>query len=543
MAEVVATDRPVVLVTDVLQMASVQQGQPRVLTGEVGLETPVRWVHVAAGSGIAGLLAGGELILTTGAGWPRDLATLLAEVNELLQAGISGLFIEHGSRFTNIPEQVIDLCRTRGVALVELTRETSFVRVTEQVHRSILEEQSEALTARDQVQQMLTTLGLNRAPVDYVVQQLAATLSTTVVLESSLGEVVSWAGATASAKPSEVLALWPRNTAELLPEGWAGVAVESRDTRWGQLVAQPGPAHPAGRHTVLELAAVAIALGRLADPLERGDRWMSLGAKRVLDDLLQGQYRSDAEITAQLRAMGIIFEGSHVHAFSLQLEQSAAASHMHDLDDRVAELLDAIAPQGKVLAAQHVDNTGLILGILSLPRATKSVAELEPKLVARLENALLGSDGVRVRVALGPEATVISELVTSVDMASSVDFFIPTVETEHVVLCVIAKQQLAFFVNELKNDERLSRFTRSALMPLVEYEREHGGDLLRVLNAYVRHPTNRSQAAHAAQLSRSVFYQRLDLIQDLLGVDLTDGTVLASLLLALEAAPHLHLAS
>ena len=59
--------------------------------------------------------------------------------------------------------------------------------------------------------------------------------------------------------------------------------------------------------------------------------------------------------------------------------------------------------------------------------------------------------------------------------------------------------------------------------------------LLRVLRAYLEHPTNRSLAAQRARLSRSVFYQRLALIEELLGVDLTNGTVIATLTVALLA--------
>ena len=46
---------------------------------------------------------------------------------------------------------------------------------------------------------------------------------------------------------------------------------------------------------------------------------------------------------------------------------------------------------------------------------------------------------------------------------------------------------------------------------------------------------NRTAAAAASHLSRSVFYQRLTLIADLLGADLDDGETLSALHLALLA--------
>lgn len=56
------------------------------------------------------------------------------------------------------------------------------------------------------------------------------------------------------------------------------------------------------------------------------------------------------------------------------------------------------------------------------------------------------------------------------------------------------------------------------------------------MRAVVEHPGNRTAAAAASHLSRSVFYQRLALIADLLDADLDDGETLAGLHLALLAA-------
>jgi purine catabolism regulator len=50
-----------------------------------------------------------------------------------------------------------------------------------------------------------------------------------------------------------------------------------------------------------------------------------------------------------------------------------------------------------------------------------------------------------------------------------------------------------------------------------------------VLTALLAHPSNRTAAAEAAHLSRSVFYQRIALLEDLLGVDFDDGEQVAAL--------------
>ena len=71
------------------------------------------------------------------------------------------------------------------------------------------------------------------------------------------------------------------------------------------------------------------------------------------------------------------------------------------------------------------------------------------------------------------------------------------------------------------------------LAPLIEHDLARGGDLLDVLGAMLAHPGNRTAAAQASHLSRSVFYQRLALIGDLLDADLDDGETLTALHLAL----------
>ena len=71
------------------------------------------------------------------------------------------------------------------------------------------------------------------------------------------------------------------------------------------------------------------------------------------------------------------------------------------------------------------------------------------------------------------------------------------------------------------------------LAPLIEYDDRHDGDLLDVLEAMVAHPGNRTEAAKASHLSRSVFYQRLQLISSLLELDLDEGDTMSGLHIAL----------
>ncbi|MFT4229947.1 MAG: helix-turn-helix domain-containing protein, partial [Microbacterium sp.] len=95
------------------------------------------------------------------------------------------------------------------------------------------------------------------------------------------------------------------------------------------------------------------------------------------------------------------------------------------------------------------------------------------------------------------------------------------------------QRPLVRLVTSLRDDHRLLEHGERMLAPLVEHDLARGGDLLDVLGAMLAHPGNRTAAAAGSHLSRSVFYQRLALIQELLGVDLDDGETQTALHLAL----------
>jgi purine catabolism regulator len=92
---------------------------------------------------------------------------------------------------------------------------------------------------------------------------------------------------------------------------------------------------------------------------------------------------------------------------------------------------------------------------------------------------------------------------------------------------------LVQLVTALRDDYRVLEHGERMLSPLIGHDLARSGDLLDVLEAMLAHPGNRTAAASASHLSRSVFYQRIALIEELLDVDLDDGETQTALHLAL----------
>ncbi|KJL33671.1 PucR family transcriptional regulator [Microbacterium azadirachtae] len=484
-------------VADALEVASLQAGIPEVLAGSV--EVPVRWVHVSDSERVAALLDGGELLLTTGAGWPGAADALARLVDELADAGLAGIVLELGTRFAVVPPPLVAACRARDLALVTLDREVKFVAVTEEVHRRIIAGQVEALQERQRLHELFTGLSLRGAPVEVVVRETARALRAPVVLEDLAHEVV--VADPFDLAEAEVLDGWSGRSRRLPPE-WTRVPVAARGTRWGELIALPGPPHPAGPATVLEQAATALALSRLADGEEA---WARLRAEGLIAALLGERYVTVADVEARLESSGFPVRGRALYVAVSTAGASGRRAADADTDGRtVADVRTLTADVG----AERIL-------LVSLPAG----ARLPDPLVAELDPGAV-SDPAATTAELLAAIPVVRRLARQAAPGS---------------VLRVADRPLARLAAELSGDHRLQEHSARLLAPLIRHDDATDGDLLRVLRAVVAHPGNRTAAATASHLSRSVFYQRLALIADLLGADLDDGETLSALHLALLA--------
>jgi PucR family transcriptional regulator, purine catabolism regulatory protein len=526
-SEAVRTDRPALAepglptLAEALEMPALLQGMPEVLVGRTFLDSRVRWVHVSDSPGVARLLDGGELLLTTASAWPEQPDELRALVAAFAAAGLVGIVIELGAHYRYVPAVVIDAARATGLALVALHREVKFVAVTEQVHRRIIDEQTMALRARDEVRTLFTELALRGAPADYVVQRLARTLRAPVVLESLAHEVIVAELADAD---HTVLDGWQersRLSGRDPADARTVVPVQARGIRWGSLVALAGPAHPAGRLAVLEQGATALALGRLADI--DGEDWSHLGRRRLVDALLAGRYGSVPEAAVRLSAAGLLAEG--VALFGLAVSGAGAT----DVEAAAGDV------GGRALCGtpRRADEPagGWMPILLAIPSTTSFAGATVDRFLA-----VLRAGGGRVRLVVGPrvdQGAPEAVLSRTLDSAREALDLAESGEVGEAGVMWVRRHPLRRFVAALRGDHRLLAHAESMLAPVLDLPAARRDDLLDALAAVVHHPGNRTAAATAAHVSRSVFYQRLDALEEALGVRLDDGEVLAALHLAL----------
>lgn len=536
----IRTDRPGVDITpdplavaDVLALEPVRAGFPQVVAGHAALDRTVRWVHIVDTPEVAGFLQGGELVLTTGAAWPDD-GELSALTEELLDAGAAGIVLELGARFARVPEAVRDVCDRRGVPLIALHEVVRFVAITEAAHRLLVSSQVAALQARDEVQALFSELNRAGAPAEVIVSEVARLVGLPVVLEDLAHRVVCCA--THGRSETDVLQDWARRSRV----GVAGsgrhriVEVAARGRRWGRLVAVGDPAHLASSaDAVLAQGALALSLDAMAATTERGSSWESLRHRRALETVLQRHYTSPAHLRRVLESAGLHLSAGQVAALAWRLSREATdrpgwVERSRQAFERAAGALRVQCVCGPVTSVP-----GGMLALLVLPPGTESAAadEAIDQLAERLRSGPETVDVVtagRPVAATGPHT---EQLLTSVGQARDL---LETAGPATPGVLRVRGTELVQLTSAVP-PPRMQAFVEEMLGPILTYDARHGTDLVAVLEVYLRYPGNRTLAAQKSHLSRSVFYQRLELIESQLDRDLHDGTTLAALHVAVVA--------
>jgi purine catabolism regulator len=542
---------------DVLCLGAVRAGQPVVVAAADRLDTPVRWVHVAELSDVGRLLRGGELVLSTGIALPSSAAGLADYIAGLAGAGVAGVAIELGQRYAgSLPAALVAAAETRGVPLIAFEREVPFVEITEVVHAQIIDAQLAELRSAQRVHAVFTALSADGAPPEAIVGAAAELARRPVILADLSCRVLAHAapdgapGCAGGGIPGEFTAR-ARAACEGRPRtfhaqglfeespGWLVTTVGARGEDWGRLFLSC-PGAPAAEDTVLlERAATTLALGRLlarqAESVERQAHRTLISA--IIED-------ADPEsATARARAMGVPVTGRQLVAVVARLPgpgpglpaQAIAAAGAEQVAESVADACRDVRVPALVGSLDDV-RVGALLSLPAQADPDTSLRQLSARLAALLASR-----------ADPPPAPVIGVGAPAAGLAQARRSFLDAREVADVAIrrpdgrayYRLPDLRLRGLVHMLRDDPRMAAFADRELGPLLAYDAAHGTRLAGDLAAYLEAGGNKAAAAARAHLARPTFYQRLRLIEHVLGVSLGNAESRASLHVALLAvAPH-----
>ncbi len=547
-----------ITVSEVLQLPEVALGAPRVVAGSGGLGREVRWVHVAEVADIAGLLKGGELILTTGIALPDEPAALDRYVEELSGAGARGLVVELGRHFSRLPRSMAEAAERRGLPLVELAREVRYVEVTQAVHSRIVNAQFEQLERAREVHEVFTQLSLDGASAAEIVAAVADLAGRPALLESLSHQLLAYAGPGVE----RFLTGWERRSRAIpFPEagavtgadGWLASRVAVRGEQWGRLVlVTDGPATPT-QVLVVERGASALALERLVErDRESLERQVHRG---LLAELLEHGDAGARAVALRAQAVGVPLEGRTLVGVVVRHTGEAGGSLLASQlrDRRLAELAARAARRASVPALVGTPRAGQVWLLASFEprrdhRAALSLLAREVR--AAFEVASPGDLVVAAGLAVRRPEEARRSLEEAIQVASAASVASAAQGRagraagtasgasagsggDYVELPDVRVRGLLYL---LRDDPRLQSFVERELGPLLARDAEEPeGRLVEALEALCRNGGNVAAAAKSFGLSRAAYYHRLARVEEVLGTRLAPVESLLSSHLALLA--------
>lgn len=543
-----ASDLPVV--SDVLDYPSLRRGDPVVIAGAAGLARRVRWVHVSEVQGIADLIHGGEILLTTGMLLPDKPALLGAYVEGLADAGLAALVIGLGPRYLeSLPPAMVDAAHRRGLPLIALRRTIAFIDVTEEVHAALVDAQVRELRASDRIHTTFSSLLGEGADMPDVLHQVASLSGAAVVLENLAHQVIAFDPGPRSR--GDVLAEWAEHTHRHVRStrtqydaqtGWLQSIVGARGDDWGRLVIMaphagsrdvattddPTATIPRSLVMLIERGAAALAIGKLVD---RESELLDLNTQQsVLAAVLAG-VGDPEELHQQAAALGV----------SLRRGPVAALAARHRDDPGVGRRRQAVRSLS-ALVSECLRRSGHAALVAPLDDFTVGVLAEDPseapELFARSVSVALAERGTDAVVAFGSAGhgvdgarAGLAEALETVAAAIHLRRPSPVVGWDDL--------GVRGLVYALREDPRLVRFANRTLGPLVRHDAAHDTDLVGLLRHFLAAGRNKTLAAQRAFVSRPWMHERLRLVESVLGLDLENEETCMNLQVALAISDGL----
>jgi PucR family transcriptional regulator, purine catabolism regulatory protein len=528
-----------ITVAAALRLGPLSEGVPEVLAGAGSLKNSIRWVHSGEWLEMASVLRGGELLLTTGMGFPDSPSAQRKFVASLAERSIAGLVIELHTSIDQVPRPVVEEAEARHLPLIVLHREVPFVEVTESLHREIVGQQALALEHAERAHRRFTELILDGAGVPEVLEELADLIGNPVLLQKAdEGVLYHHPHATTDAA---VLAAWDTVT-HRLPEApeHVSVAVEVGHGRtWGTLTAL-ALSSPLRRHhrIVLERGASVIALSML-----RRNAEPSLAARRrgqfIASLMHPGAAIDEREATEMAAELGfdrrallrlpIVAIGTS-RWLEAEADEEAPWPTLwrevtRELESMRVSAIAGVLPEGG-------------LAIVVALRGESDRAEMAGRISRRLRSAAESRlSGQELIVCAGSVARSWTEtggqLHDALDMSHAV---VRAPRQEWLDTTAVRLEPLLW---ALRNDEALRSFVRRRLDPLVAHDREHRTQFMATVEAYCVHSGRIAETARDLHLQRQSLYKRIERIQELLGCDLVDPDTRLGLHFALRARSYL----
>jgi purine catabolism regulator len=484
-------------------------GMPlRLLAGGPHASEPIRWVHASELEDPTPWLKGGELILTTGLGIGTTAAKQRAYLKRLVAAGVAGLGFGLGFGHDKTPRALIIAAEQADFPVFEVPYPVPFIAITEAIFTRLLAEQFDTLQRAVDAEHVLTRAVLEGKGVEGIAGSLADVIKGWALLLDLHGITLASTSRAASLRQERV---W-EELRESRPDSasFSLTMVDRGHHVWVQ---------PVGGHGRIE---AFLAVGKPEQPSQL-DR---IVAGHALSLFAIELAKSRAVADEKRRLLGDFFDQLATGSMSPAEAARGLSRFGFERDAKLMVVVvegadEAVDPEALSLAATDLASRrggGFLVSAqdagvhLLLPADT-------PVDLADLAKAL----GVRVERELHAGA---GSPVVSADVGRSLR------EARYALqVCRLEGWPQAGFEDlgtyrlllSMADPDALRAFADAMLAPLDGYDREHNGELIGSLQAFLQHNARWETAAAQLYVHRHTLRYRMRKVEQLTGRDLTSS--------------------
>ncbi len=501
-----------------LTFDEIRRGEPELVSGHEALNRTVRWVHIADSEQVGQFLEGGECVLSTGLSFRSSAGAATAFLDQLESVSAAGAVIELIDTEGRPDDDAIAILRAaatgRRLPIILLSRRIKFVRVTELAHQELLNRQLARMERVRRAHETFTQLSLERAGAGDIVERTAELLGSPVVLEDVGHRILTHAGG--GRDTTRILQNWAvpggrLGEGETTGQRWLQTPVGLRERRWGRLVAPGQTVEDEEAAQIIERAAQALTLARMAERDEQDLLFQAQGG--LLREISDSTELDEDSARARARALGFSPHDRMVAAV-VRIDRSSAT------DPTSLQLQERSLLQQFVEMAGRQRCTTLATGlqsgsfgvVLALPRGADEDAVLE--------RVLTGLPHRETTIGVARSSTSLLTAAMRLESAAQVAEIASTLDLRQRLYYRFSDVRLRGLLTSLADNQALSAFAEAELGPLLDAEDE---EMLDFLEHFLAHGGNKSAVARSGYLSRPALYARLAKLQKLLGVSLDDA--------------------
>ncbi|RBP65716.1 purine catabolism regulator [Brevibacterium sanguinis] len=515
-------------IADLLDFDEILRGAPDVVSGHERLDNTVRWVHIADSEQVGQFLEGGECVLSTGLSYRSSVEAAAGFLDQLESVPAAGAVIElideTGQADEDALRIIAEAAAGRDLPIILLRRRIKFVRVTELAHQELLNRQLARMERVRRAHETFTQLSLERAGAEDIVARTSELLGSLVVLEDVGHRVLTHSGGGEDAP--RILAGWAGPAGRLGGgEGpgaqWLQTPVGLRERRWGRLVAPGHTVADAEAAQIIERAAQALTLARMADRDEQDLLVQAQGG--LIREIADSTELDEDTARGRARALGFAPRDRMVPVVvRIDRGQAPDPTHLQLQERTLLQQLVESAHRHRCSTLATGLQSGSFGVVLALPASADEDAMLK-RVLSHLPHRETTIGAARSTTSLLTAAARLESAAQVAEIASTLDL-------RQRLYYRFSDVRLRGLLTSLAENQALSAFAEAELGPLLEAEDE---EILDFLELFLSHGGNKSAVARAGFLSRPALYARIAKLQDRLGVSLDDAESRTALHVAL----------